>query len=153
MGLFSSDDNKRNTTTKKNWHKSPTEFHKGGYKLHVTGRHHIVAVETPDGELALFEDWEGVLAKIWQITPFGSTNFKELEKRADRRVSGLPRCNLRADGSQYSRGKFTSNIAVIEMTDDEIVLEPHDKAAKDLLGSIEGVKIREREIGDFSSIK
>lgn len=151
MGLFSSDGEKTHTTTKKNWHKSPTEFHKGGYKLHITGRRYIVAVETPGGELVLFEDWEGVLAELWPT--FGSTNFKELEQRADRRVSGLPRCTLQADGSQYSQGSFTSNIAVIEMMDDEILIEPQDTAAKALLQPINGVKITEKALDDISSIK
>ncbi len=49
MGLFSSDGDKRDTTTKKNWHKSPTVFHKGGHKLHVTGRSYILLLKRLTG--------------------------------------------------------------------------------------------------------
>ncbi|WP_154018281.1 hypothetical protein [Halolamina sediminis] len=153
MGLFSSDDNKPHTT-KKNWHKSPTEIQKGGYKLHITGKHYIVAIETPDGALVLFEDWEGVLAHLWRIVPslsFGSTNFKELEKRADRRVSGLPRCNLRADWDYTMQDSFIPDTATIEMKDDEIIIPPQNKTAKDLLLPIKGTKITEKELNDFSN--
>ena len=152
MGLFNSDGDKRDTTTKKNWHKSPTVFHKGGHKLHVTGRSHILAVETPEGELVLFDEWEEMLPKICQITHYGRDNFRTLEEQADRRMSGLPSCYLQADGSQYSTGEFSSNIATIEMKNDEIKLEPTDTAAKKLLGAIEGITITERVIGDYSSI-
>jgi hypothetical protein len=153
MGLFSSNENKTHTTTKENWHKSPTEFHKGGHKLHITGRHYIVAVETPGGDLVLFEDWERVLAELWPIVGFGSTNFKELEKRADRRVSGLPRCNLQADWNHTMQDSFTSSMAVIKMKDDEIFIEPQDKTAKDTLRPIKGVNITEKSLDDLSSIK
>lgn len=156
MGLFSSGGDKTHTTTKKNWHKSPTEFHKDGYKLHVTGKHYIVAVETPDGELVLFEDWERVLAHLRRIIPslsFGSTNFKELEKRADRRVSGLPRCNLRADWNYTMQNSFTSDTATIEMNDDEIIIEPQDNTAEELLRRIDGITITKKGLDDFSSIE
>jgi hypothetical protein len=146
MGIFRSSgdeyDDKQNTVTKKTWHKSPTVFHKGGrngYKLHITGKGYIIAVETPDGELVLFEDWEKGLASIDFM--WGSTNFYALEKRADRRVSGMPTCHLTADWTVTMPDGWVNSSAVLKLKDNEISIHSQHRTARDILSSIDGINI------------
>lgn len=48
---------------------------------------------------------------------------------------------------------FIPDTATIEMKDDEIIIPPQNKTAKNLLLPIEGTTITQKELDDFSDVK